>query len=133
MTGPLTPSIFIEHRRGLTTCNCCGLDNGSVLCLVFRWTEPTFIPNHSGSTSVALCSECRDLTVAALGPSLTTIEASEQRATKNSELMAERDAYRAMVCDLLASASPNALEHPTMTRQWNRARRLLRNGPRSER
>jgi hypothetical protein len=41
----------------------------------------------------------------------------------------ERDAYRAMLCDLLASAHPHPTEHPTMTKQWGRARELLKNGP----
>lgn len=41
----------------------------------------------------------------------------------------ERDTYRAMVCDLLSSAHPHPKEHPTMTRQWDRARELLKNGP----
>lgn len=41
----------------------------------------------------------------------------------------ERDAYRAMVADLLASAHPHPVEHPTMTKQWARARELLKNGP----
>lgn len=47
----------------------------------------------------------------------------------NSGLESERDAYRAMICDLLASAYPHPVEHPTMTKQWNRARELLKNGP----
>ena len=42
---------------------------------------------------------------------------------------AERDAYRAMICDLLASAHPHPTEHPTMTKQWERARALLKDGP----
>lgn len=41
---------------------------------------------------------------------------------------AERDAYRAMICDLLASAYPHPVEHPTMTKQWARARELLKSG-----
>lgn len=44
-------------------------------------------------------------------------------------LTIERDAYRSMLCDLLASAHPHPVEHPTMTKQWNRARELLKNGP----
>jgi hypothetical protein len=47
----------------------------------------------------------------------------------NDRAISDRDAYRAMVCDLLASAHPHPTEHPTMTRQWNRARELLKNGP----
>ena len=47
---------------------------------------------------------------------------------KADAMEAERDAYRAMVCDLLASASPHPTEHPTMSRQWARARELLKNG-----
>lgn len=43
-----------------------------------------------------------------------------------------RDAYRAMVADLLASAHPYPTEHPTMAAQWKRARDLLKNGPRKE-
>jgi hypothetical protein len=43
----------------------------------------------------------------------------------------ERDAYRSMVCDLLSSARMFGL-HPLgpagMTRQWDRARELLKNG-----
>ena len=44
-------------------------------------------------------------------------------------LEAERDAYRAMVCDLVASASPNPRDHPTMSKHWARARELLKDGP----
>ena len=40
----------------------------------------------------------------------------------------ERDAYRSMLCDLLASAHPHPKEHPTMTREWDRARHLLKTG-----
>lgn len=47
----------------------------------------------------------------------------------NSGLEIERDTYRAMICDLLASAYPHPVEHPTMTKQWNRARALLKDGP----
>lgn len=45
-----------------------------------------------------------------------------------AEVSSERDAYRAMVCDLLASARPHPIEHPTMTTQWARARELLKSG-----
>ena len=41
----------------------------------------------------------------------------------------ERDTYRAMLCDLLASAHPHPVDHPTMAKQWARARDLLKNGP----
>jgi hypothetical protein len=41
----------------------------------------------------------------------------------------DRDDYRAMVADLLASAHPHPVEHPTMTKQWEHARELLKNGP----
>lgn len=41
----------------------------------------------------------------------------------------ERDAYRAMLCDVLASARPHPKEHPTMTKAWARATELLKNGP----
>ncbi|MBA2720761.1 MAG: hypothetical protein H0U52_16200 [Chloroflexi bacterium] len=34
-----------------------------------------------------------------------------------------------VICDLLASASPNQKEHPTMSREWARARELLAKGP----
>jgi hypothetical protein len=47
-------------------------------------------------------------------------------------VQAERDAYRAMVCDLLASAYPHPTEHPTMTAAWAKARALLKHGPRGE-
>jgi len=50
-------------------------------------------------------------------------------AARLAVLEHERDAYRSMVCDLLASAHPHPVEHPTMTRQWARARELLKNGP----
>jgi hypothetical protein len=40
-------------------------------------------------------------------------------------LTIERDAYRDIVCDLLASAYPHPVEHPTMTKQWARAKALL--------
>ena len=50
--------------------------------------------------------------------------------SRTRALLAERDAYRAMLRDLLASAHPHPTEHPTMTKQWERARELLKNGPR---
>jgi hypothetical protein len=40
----------------------------------------------------------------------------------------ERDAYRTIVCNLLTSSHPHPVEHPTMTKQWARARELLKNG-----
>jgi chromosome segregation ATPase len=40
----------------------------------------------------------------------------------------ERDAYRATVCDLLAAAHPHPTEHPTMAREWDRAREVLKTG-----
>lgn len=43
---------------------------------------------------------------------------------------AERDAYRAMLCDVIASASPNKRDHPSMSKQWERATELLRDGVR---
>lgn len=48
-------------------------------------------------------------------------------------LMRERDAYRATVADLLASAHLYPVEHPAMTAQWDRARLLLKSGPPSPR
>lgn len=54
------------------------------------------------------------------------VEPYEQQIT---QLTRERDAYRAMLCDLLASAHPHPAEHPTMTKQWGRARALLKDGP----
>lgn len=65
-SGPLTPAIYTESRRGLTTCNCCGVEDGSVLCVVFRWSDPTSRNLSAGSTSVSLCRGCRGLAVAAL-------------------------------------------------------------------
>ncbi len=40
-------------------------------------------------------------------------------------LVEERDAFRAMVVDLLASAHPHPVEHPTMTAAWAKAQELL--------
>jgi hypothetical protein len=60
---------------------------------------------------------------------LTAREQRDRFAKQLQEAQAERDAYRAMVCDLLASAHPHPTEHPTMTKQWARARELLKNGP----
>jgi hypothetical protein len=51
------------------------------------------------------------------------------RSRELRAMESERDAYRAMVADLLASAYPHPIEHPTMTKQWARARELLKNGP----
>ena len=48
---------------------------------------------------------------------------------KTGRTETERDAYRSMLCDLLASAHPHPTEHPTMSKQWDRARELLKNGP----
>lgn len=53
----------------------------------------------------------------------------ESLTAQIAALTADRDAYRAMICDLLASAVPHPVEHPTMTTQWNRARKLLKDGP----
>lgn len=41
------------------------------------------------------------------------------------QIVEERDAFRAMVEELLKSAVPHPIEHPTMTRAWARARALL--------
>ncbi len=40
-------------------------------------------------------------------------------------LVAERDQFRAMIVDLLASACPHPGEHPTMAQAWTKARALL--------
>lgn len=42
---------------------------------------------------------------------------------------AERDAYRAMLCDVIASAHPNKRDHPSMSLQWDRAIAMLKDGP----
>lgn len=44
-------------------------------------------------------------------------------------LTIERDAYRSMLCDVIASAVPNERDHPTMSKAWKSARELLKNGP----
>lgn len=49
--------------------------------------------------------------------------------TRELDAEHERDVYHAMVADLLASAHPHPVEHPTMMKQWTRARELLKNGP----
>jgi hypothetical protein len=41
----------------------------------------------------------------------------------------ERDAYRDMLEEVLASAAPNERDHPCMSKAWKRARELLKNGP----
>lgn len=57
-------------------------------------------------------------------------QAERQGADGKAEAMEmERDVYRAMLCDVIASAHPYPKEHPTMTKQWARARELLKNGP----
>lgn len=58
-----------------------------------------------------------------------THDAITEPAHAAEGVAAERDAYRAMIADLLASAHPHPTEHPTMTKQWARARELLKNGP----
>ena len=61
---------------------------------------------------------------------LALLQMAQLIGEQESEVtLAERDAYRAMLCDLLASAHPHPVEHPTMTKQWARARELLKNGP----
>jgi len=65
-----------------------------------------------------------DLTVLPL-----TRNSREWNRKRALDMEHERDAYRAMVADLLASAYPHPIEHPTMTKQWARARALLKNGP----
>jgi hypothetical protein len=45
------------------------------------------------------------------------------------QLAAERDAYRSALCDVVASASPNRRDHPTMHAAWEKARALLKDGP----
>ncbi len=47
---------------------------------------------------------------------------------RRNEALTERDAYRAMLCDLLASAHPHPVEHPTMAEAWGCAREVLRTG-----
>ena len=45
------------------------------------------------------------------------------------DVTAERDAYRSMLCDLMAFAKPMSISPPLVERQWDRARELLKNGP----
>lgn len=46
----------------------------------------------------------------------------------HDEMERERDSYRAMLSDVIASAHPNERDHPSMSKQWARARELLKNG-----
>lgn len=58
--APLKPVIDLELVRALHVCNCCGVDNGTVKLLRFRWSDPEY--RQLGGTGIALCSACRDLT-----------------------------------------------------------------------
>jgi len=56
---PLVPQITIDDRPGLTVCNTCGTEDGTVRCLSLRWSDPSWRPRHGGGTAVALCRTCR--------------------------------------------------------------------------
>jgi hypothetical protein len=87
-------------------------------------TDPTgFVAYHS---EVAILTE----KVAELETALVlTRNSRETNRKKRLAAEHERDAYRAMVADLLASAHPNRRDHPAMSKQWERAETLLRDGP----
>jgi hypothetical protein len=60
---------------------------------------------------------------------LTAMRHRAERAERERDAYeVERDAYRATVCDLLAAAHPHPTEHPTMAREWDRAREVLKTG-----
>jgi hypothetical protein len=69
--------------------------------------------------------------IAAVSPDVVLSLLAELRKLRRdlARTATERDAYRSMLCDLLASAHLHPTEHPTMTKQWARARELLKNGP----
>jgi hypothetical protein len=69
--------------------------------------------------------------IAAASPDVVLSLLAELRKLRRdlARTATERDAYRSMLCDLLASAHLHPTEHPTMTKQWARARELLKNGP----
>lgn len=62
---PLRPVITIIDRVGLSVCNCCGTQDGTVRMLSFRWEQreadgaPAVV---GGGTSVGLCAQCRNRT-----------------------------------------------------------------------
>lgn len=64
MTTPLRPEIRLTDRRGLVICNCCGVEDGTVRMLEFRWNDDTHPRKPlGGGTAVALCLKCRRCTV----------------------------------------------------------------------
>lgn len=79
------------------------------------------------SSYEGLQESCRAMTEVAIGR--MSPQTYHKMVTDSDRFEKERDTYRAMICDLLASAHPHPKEHPTMTRQWARARELLKNGP----
>jgi len=90
------------------------------------------LASNDPSGFVAYHSEVATLTekVAELETALVLTRNSRE-TNRKARLAAEheRDAYRAMVADLLASAHPNRRDHPAMSKQWERAETLLRDGP----
>lgn len=50
---------------------------------------------------------------------------AEYRLTCLGRRHVERDAFRAMLVEILASAHPHPVEHPTMAAAWAKARELL--------
>ena len=116
----------------LVECSACGADPHRRCAEedgLGSWYE---VPSHQERVTDALVAD-RDRLAARVGE--LEKEASHPPGTvaglriRERRALNERDAYRSMVCDLLASAHPHPTEHPTMTAQWKRARDLLKNGP----
>ena len=60
---------------------------------------------------------------------IAAFEEISKFAARAREESRERDAYRSMLCDLVASNRTHGPASCTMTRAWTRARELLKNGP----
>jgi len=69
-TTPLRADIRIDDRRGLTVCNTCGTEDGTVRMLSFKWNDDAHWTKMAGGTAVGLCRSCRRLTANVLNEEL---------------------------------------------------------------
>ena len=121
--NPLDPSsysmdeaerIILDHHAGMAACDRSdsleriGHEDVRQLRLALRSAESDW------RTALAERDSARAL--------------ADIRGREAERVERERDAYRSMLCDLLASAHPHPKEHPTMAREWDRARHLLKTG-----
>lgn len=72
---PLKPTIELADLLRTSICGTCGVEDGTVRQLSFRWRDVDIKSMHGGGTSISLCRACRGMTLAVLMDETSTKEA----------------------------------------------------------